>query len=305
MKLPRAIRAEILVNAIFPDQKKNQEQYQVYFKGGFKRNYQNDIDHYTLERGSNTHSKLKIHLNRNGFYDKLPEALFHRIDHLANGRTEKGKSGEKHDSEVQIQQKNNARKLFRPMENEFFHLNVLIDRFFLLHLQDANRLTVECLFDKESNWSADRRQHASLFAFNAMFYSIRGDIERIRIFLSIAFQTIVEAMEEQTDLQYINTNPWFENHLGKMMLGKNSVCGSMYTDHAIRWVYTVQADQALLPKLIESPSHHNILDFVNSSLMPAGIEGVFSIVGSQLVNLHLAPADAENASQYLGYNTSI
>lgn len=305
MKYPRAIRAEILANAIIPEEKRSQEQYHVYFMGGFKRNYQNDIDCFNIEKVSKKETRLRIYLNRNGFYDKLPEALFHRIDHVTNKRTGIKKRGEDEYADVQLQQKNYARKLFQPMENEFFRLSLLVDSFFSKHLLDANRLTVEYLFGKESNWPVEKRQHASLFAYNALFYSIRGNIRKIGIFLSAALQTKVGIVEEQSDSQYKNNNPGFQNTFGNMILGKNAVCGSLYADHAMRWVYRVQADQNLLHKLIEVPGYKKIFDFVQSSLIPAGIEGVFEIIGSRPLSIQLVPADSKESYQYLGYNTAI
>ncbi len=305
MKYPRAIRAEILANAILPEEKQSREEYHVYFMGGFKRSYQDDIGCLSIESAAEKETKLTFYLNRNGFYDKLPEALFHRIDYVTNKRAGIKKTGKDTYAEAQAQQKNYARKLFQPMENEFFRLCLLTDKFFSNHLLDANRLTVEYLFGKDSNWSAENRQHASLFAFNALFCSIRGNIRKIGIFLSAALQTKVGVAEEQSDMQYKNNNPGFQNTFGKMILGKNAVCGSLFTDHAIRWVYRVQADQNLLHKLIEAPGHKKIFDFVQSSLIPAGIEGVFEIIGSRPLSIQLAPADSKESYQYLGYNTAI
>lgn len=305
MKFPKTIRAEILTNVIFPEGKPEQEQCHVSFMGGFKRNYRNDIDYFSIDSTSEKGKKLIIHLNRNGFYDKLPEALFHRIDYISKQRSGIKKTGQTDYAEVQAQQQKYARKLFQPMENEFFRLSSLVDNFFLKHLQDANSKTVDYLFGKDGNWSCRNRQHASLFSFNALFYSTRGNLRKIGIFLSSALQTKVEVAEEQGNSEYENNNPGFHNTFGKMILGENSVCGSFYTDHAIRWVFRVGANHSLLQKLIESPDYQKIFYYVQSSLIPAGVEGVFKIVGLQPVKVQLTSADSKELNQYLGYNTAI
>ncbi len=305
MKFPAGIRAEILINAHHSRIQKLHDQYHVNFLGGFTRNYQHDISHLSTEQPRKEEIKLRIYLNRNGLYDKLPEALFHRIDHVINKRGGFGKTENEDIFDFQVKQRTNARRFFQPAENEFFKIGVKVESIITEHLLNSNKLTIDYLFGKNDNRGTQSRKHPALFLYNALFFSIRGNIGKIRMFLSAALQAEVLAFEDQAELQYANSNHDFNNTLGRMIVGDNAVCGSFFTDHSIRWVFRVKAREHLLHRLIEDPDHIQIFDFVKNSLIPAGIEGDFEIIGSEQKNLVLLSAAGNDAKQYLGYNVAI
>jgi len=109
------IDAEFLVSSLLDEDFKETEIF-VVFDGQFKRAWSRDISHSEIEHFESDDEALCIHLNRDGVYDALPEALFH------DTQKEDSISGEemaKESMKLKMEEKD-ARLFFKPFENEIF-----------------------------------------------------------------------------------------------------------------------------------------------------------------------------------------
>ena len=86
------------------------------FEGDLKRKWSTDVDRAEVESFESGKDALSIYLNRAGIYDSLPEALFHRF---ADNRNATGEDMAKESMLLKTEEKQ-ARKFFRPFENEIF-----------------------------------------------------------------------------------------------------------------------------------------------------------------------------------------
>ena len=91
--------------------------------GSFTRSYSRDISYAEVAKSANGQKTLAIHVTRDGIYDCLPEAVFHRqsSEPLTSG----------HDmaklSKKQKMEEKEARLFFLPFENEIFTLRTQIE----------------------------------------------------------------------------------------------------------------------------------------------------------------------------------
>ena len=104
------IRAEVFLNEVISKYKFNLEDVTILNQGTFSRGYRRDM----LNVRKKDNDKVDVFLSRNGVYDKLPSGVFHQeikqdSDKPFNQIRKQGKAEEKA-----------ARKLFAPIENEFF-----------------------------------------------------------------------------------------------------------------------------------------------------------------------------------------
>lgn len=109
------IKAEFIVSCMLSEGI-DPNNISLAFDGILKRKWAKDIDYSEIETFENNKKALSIHLNRAGIYDTLPEALFHATNdskHLS------GEEMAKDSLRLKTEEKQ-ARKFFRPFENEIF-----------------------------------------------------------------------------------------------------------------------------------------------------------------------------------------
>lgn len=112
------IRAEVFLYEMMSKYNFELEDITVLNQGTFNRGYRRDI----LNLRKTEKEILNVFLSRNGIYDKLPYGLFHKeikqnTTKSFNQIRKQGKEEEK-----------SARKLFAPIENEFFVQKLLIQK---------------------------------------------------------------------------------------------------------------------------------------------------------------------------------
>jgi hypothetical protein len=122
---PSDIKAEVLMADLIQEGFAESD-FIVFFDSLFKRKYSSDILKAEKVFINDYQELLGIFVARDGLYDLLPEGLFHASDSALTSRKE---------SKIEEE----ARKFFRPFENEFFHQRVqleLEERFILQKFHD-------------------------------------------------------------------------------------------------------------------------------------------------------------------------
>ena len=131
---PADIKAEVLVADLVREGFES-NYLVVFYRSLFKRRYSRDILNAEIITIDDYHESLALYLARDGLYDLLPEGLFHESKEAAliSGR-EMALNSKR---ELKVEEE--ARKFFRPIENEFFYQRVQIEleeRSMLQKLQD-------------------------------------------------------------------------------------------------------------------------------------------------------------------------
>lgn len=116
-QLPFDLKAEMLL-AVLSNQMLNHDNIIAAFDGQLKRVWSKDIAGTNVEQLETGDEKLVIHLNRDGIYDILPEAIFHKDP----GHEDQSGEDMAKDSMRSRTEEKEARSFFQPFENEIFLL---------------------------------------------------------------------------------------------------------------------------------------------------------------------------------------
>ncbi|WP_452224808.1 hypothetical protein [Lacinutrix chionoecetis] len=114
------LKTEVILTEVQEHTGLKSEQVIINHKSTFKRPYRRDL--LTIESSKIEDELLSIDVSRNGIYDYLPEGLFH---------TQKNTSRTSSFSANRVKSKQEeaaARSLFSPIENEFFHQRLEIEK---------------------------------------------------------------------------------------------------------------------------------------------------------------------------------
>lgn len=113
-----SFKAETLIAQLLKTSQLKISDIIIKCKSTFRRSHRRDISKVYL----NDNAKIEITLSRNGLYDNLPEAVFHK-NFKENSGISYVKMRQKYKEE-----ENDARHFFAPLENEFFHQNLTIEQ---------------------------------------------------------------------------------------------------------------------------------------------------------------------------------
>jgi hypothetical protein len=117
------IRAEVIA-ANLMEEGLDAESIAVLYQGQFKRSFSPDILAAEVIKLNDYQKVVALNLSRDSFYDCLPEGLFHEF---SSSPLESGKEMA-HESKGLKKQEEESRKFFRPIEQEYFHHRVLLEK---------------------------------------------------------------------------------------------------------------------------------------------------------------------------------
>lgn len=198
-------------------------------KGIFKRRYTRDIDSIGELRLNNGQSLIDICLNRDGFYDALPEGLFHE----RSRKSSDNKEASSNESKKLKQEEKATRNFFLPFENEIVRQGVMLE------LEERKILGQfsERLFDDiyPNIWDLDLhldRKYIYRLALMLHFaHKIAGKVKLMAKCLEVIIEESVEieivnssGLNDTYALQ--NSSPGEKCSLGNGELGVDFVCGN-------------------------------------------------------------------------------
>lgn len=167
------LRAEVLVSEV-QENTKEEIDFLINNKSTFSRSYRRDV--IDVERFEE--DTLLLNLSRNGIYDSLPEGLFHsqREQNRQSSYTAKRKKYKDEEKE--------ARAFFSPIENEFFHQRLKIEKNERDLLESFYSLKDDLLIDF---WKIDKSIPKAyilkLVKLLPYSYKISGNLELTRLSL--------------------------------------------------------------------------------------------------------------------------
>ncbi|MBN2484904.1 MAG: hypothetical protein JXB34_02915 [Bacteroidales bacterium] len=190
--------------------------------GSFFRPFRHDIvGGKTTEIFSNEYI-FTLLLSRNGLYDMLPEGLSHKQEVLPDNHKSVKKYAELH--KLRKKEEQEARSFFKPFENEFFKLGVILEK------TEKNLLCLqrESFFSfLTSFWGIDTslpaKHQAMLLYILPYAHEVAGNFGLIAkiiansLNLNVCFR--LDYIQEHAE----NVN----NKLGRMQLGNNAVIGNI------------------------------------------------------------------------------
>jgi len=227
--LDEDIRAEVLISGLIENDYIDTD-WVVSCDGLFKRSYGKDlhsIDKLELEGRDN----VSFHLSRDGFYDSLPEGLFHPMaDKPLDSGSELAKESKK-----ERKREFEIRKFFAPFEQEIFNVKLLIENKERQVLTKLIQGHMSDFFTKF--WKIDQTFNKKLItrmvAYLPFVQKIIGDY-------NLAFKLLEHIIEEEVSYDVVRSRKSvdfeFENEntssftLGESSLSWDFVCGSTMAD---------------------------------------------------------------------------
>lgn len=201
--------------------------------GSFTRPYRKDVLGVVPTEAARGRYALKVQLSRNGLYDLLPEALSH-TQHLVESAGE-GVSALTNGYKKRKKEEAQARKFFRPLENEFFYQGVCLEQEEQELLYNSSAAFYSFLAEFwDIAGELPGKYEASLLRLLPVIHTIAGDFDGIRACLEALLEVPVyyeiDHRSLQLDAEY--------NQLGKGRLGQSFTAGCSV--HAVPFVtYTL------------------------------------------------------------------
>ncbi len=269
----------------------------------FKRAVANDIESIFWNNGEDEGDGadyLVFDLNREGIYDMLPEATVHSQVRKRRADEPNYKAG----MELRRQERD-ARKFFSPLENEFHHRSLTLDRIERELLKNNNVRRNREFFNYffEDSSALSDQQLIVLLHILPLSHKIRGNAELIALTISriIGYRALVS---QHWMLKTYTLPPLTAPTLGEGTLGNDTVLNDLFSIPARRFdVNIMGVPAAAYPDFTGKGTYRAVLDFILPYFFPANAE--FGIV------LHPAKDEASlkieegDAFSFLGFNSYI
>lgn len=202
----------------------------VEFAGSFRRAYRSDIDKVISEDG-----KITLVLNRDGFYDKLPQGLFHQP--LGSSRTAVLKDMVAEHRRYKAEERA-ARKFFQPIQQEIFRYAVMAEQEERDILFSTLNGQVPDAFFHFWDIAPDlpREPAEALIRLMPLQKRIKGDKQLIAKSLELCLTRKVTVAEKTVQQQPSHCS-FFTS--GEGLLGVDTIAGDMYTEMSKWWTFII------------------------------------------------------------------
>ncbi|AHF17652.1 type VI secretion system baseplate subunit TssG [Niabella soli] len=269
------IKAEVLLNHAlengFPEQG-----HVVRNNGFFYREFVKDIFDTTVVEDDWYRTFIELHLSRPGFYDMLPEALFHQPE--TNEFRQRAGVLEMIDRyKKNLTKEAEVRKFFQPFENEFFYQQLMLEKeeINLLDILKSKLLTRYFLNFWGLPATFKTYEAASFLLLLPYAHVISGNLPVMESCLRALLNEPVKIVRKEPEIIDVAHAGGLGNDggLGEQPLGDYMVCGAEFME-----------DYPVLQYRIGPLKKGNVSDFINDKEKDILI---------QTFNNYFAPVEAD------------
>ena len=242
LNFPEHIKAEIVADLI--ESNKPFIDYQVQYQGKFTRNYEKDIlniadllltlQNYEIENNN----ALIFKLSRDGFYNSLPEAMFHDCSRFAKQKN-LDEDGFKKEYDKQLEEIRYAKKFFLPFENIFFQYRVKCENLLNNSIYDSITFLDECFFGEVKNEKL-KLLLKRLCILIPHAGSIKGDDFKTANALQFLLDANVSIQKDIDKRNFILNTALNNNKLGSGTLSESLVMGKNLIEDVFCWNISVE-----------------------------------------------------------------
>jgi hypothetical protein len=224
-----ALCAELLRNGL------SFENIVLSFAGSFKKRFRKDIDAIKVLQDDNGKDILEIQVNRDSIYDLLPEGVFHQ----PIARNKNASLGDiVADFRRLKEEEKNARKFFRPFENEFARYVTFVEeqeRNFAADILSGN---ISGSFSEFWGLPKGLPNEASAMLAKLLpwAYIIKGDLKLTAKALQIILNKEIDGVEKNINAQEAQNNDF---QLNDVLLGVDMVTGNCFEEPSVCWMFTI------------------------------------------------------------------
>lgn len=261
-----ALCAELLGNGV------SFEDITIRFAGAFKKKFRDDVESVKVSEGDDGRDKLEIVVNRDGFYDLLPEGVFHQP--IARNRNA-GLTEMVSDVRRQKEEEKAARKFFQPLENEFARYTTFVEeqeRSFASSILSGN---ISGSFDEF--WDLPKGLPVQASAMQARILPwaniIKGDLKLTAKALQMILQKRVEGEEKRVAEQH-REGGFFQ--LSDVRLGVDMITGNSFSEPSLCWMFTISDILAHeMEQFTATRSFGKLLKLFGEMFVPIEIDVIF------------------------------
>lgn len=264
------LRGEAFIAALL-DSEFSYDKLVIERTGSFTKSYSSDIESVTPGIDDREQEILRIALNRDGIYDRLPEGLFHQPRALG-GKTTVGQMVVEH--RRLREEERAARKFFQPIEHELLRYSVRIEqeeRSFLSGMLSGN---LDNAFSKFWNLQPGLLEHltAGLTRIMPWAYFIKGDPALCAKALGIV---LAKEVAIKTGIRENHRNE--ESYrLGTGELGVDTLSGSSFDEPSVLWEFTISGlDAGEMSAFVGSEQYARFLQQFIDIFIPLEADAAF------------------------------
>lgn len=287
--------AELIENGDFePDQ------VAVLPTGGRQSAYAKDVGEYSFYYSESKRKDcLVIELNREGFYDMLPEGLFHQPPTGSSGFSEQEMI---EDVQVRRAEEKDARKFFMPFEAELNHLRTILELY-------ENRLDKRTTYNDltrifGAEWKEfellDNEQSIIWMHLLPLISEKRNDLDFLGQLLSLLFKMPVQAALSTKGMKQAPIEERMQFKLGSGSLGIDTIIGNSFLSDEEEVIISIgpAGTDKLIRFMPGTPSAY-IIDLAVSYLLPVENEVSIKLIANMENRIGALGAGSNNS--FLGF----
>jgi hypothetical protein len=276
------------------------DQISVIPIGPKKRAFAKEVSSYSLYYSESKRKDcLNIEVNREGFYDMLPEGLFHRPPSGSTGMSEEEMIA---DVQEKRAEEKDARRFFMPFEAEINHLRVQFELY-------ENRLDKKTSYSDltrifASEWKEfelfDKEQGIIWMHLLPIIHQKRNDVKFLGQLLNLLFKIPVNIVYSTPSFKQTTVEEGMQFKLGQGALGIDSIIGSSFdSDEEEVTIHIGPASTSRLVYFMPGTAYAYLINTAVSYLMPVETEIKINLLASE--EHKLGTLGAESSNSYLGY----
>ena len=291
------VRAEVVVGELL-DNHVRSEEIAVQMQNVFVRSFNKDILNAQLDDSQPYHPFISLTLSRDGLYDRLPEGIFHQFTPQQQQRSVRDMVI---NYKRQQKEQQEARKFFRPLENEFFLQRVFLEQkekhlLFDAFGKDADELFLEFWGIRPDLPSAGLKKLVKLLPY---IYRIAGNLPLVKLYLQAILEEPVQITQENSGTA-VETGS--QVPLGESRLGVDMMTGNMfYTDMPLVKIKVGPLQQHRVYDFLPWQPYGKLLETCISFLLPADVE-VVTLLEPHPEEKKVVVADSQEKDGLMGYN---
>lgn len=245
-KMHHDVRAEVVVGELLDNHIKAEE-IAVQNENVFVRAFNKDILDAKLDDSQPYHPFISLTLSRDGLYDRLPEGIFHQFTPTQDQRSVRDMV---QNYKRQQKEQQEARKFFRPIENEFFLQRVFLEQkekhlLFEAFGKNADELFLNFWGIRPDLPSAALKRLVKLLPY---IYRVAGNLPLVQLYLQAILEEPVKLTQTQARMP-VQTGD--QVSLGESRLGMDMMTGD-----------TFYSDMPVIKITVGPLKNHKVYDFL-------------------------------------------
>jgi hypothetical protein len=298
------LKAEMLV-AILAEQRADLAEILSAFDGQLKRVWSRDIAWSTVAHLETGDNMLCFHLNRDGIYDALPEALFHNN---SGNEDQSAEEMAKDSMKIRAEEKE-TRMFFQPFENEIFlqrvQLSMMENK--LIRSINAEFLTAVIPYFWKVDNNLPEIYVARLKKILPLVHQVTGDLALTAQCLENIIREKVEVTASDEHTESITSGDFlFSGVLGKSTLGVDTISGNQVSDFVNRLIFSIgPINDTETGELVKAGRMDKFLDCFYGYFVPFEYETDTKYIFGTEQSLFVLNDNDDAEFSHLGYNSLI